>query len=239
MYAAAATGAREAAWHLQAQREIRRADVEEQQNKCTQPHVAPALVREEQHVKASNMFAANTEEEEEEEEDNNDSPMKAAYYQPQQENPDFPFLHDMCAFYAQEWLEECNYDVAKVSAMLREKQAAIDKLQLEFLNVSRKYLFEFLVDMGGSADEVAAMLREKLANPRFSQIVAATEWSDHGSDFDDRSEWSDSDGDDDDDHFHNDDKSEAFNALLAATDAQHLREYDTSAFKGEGHGSDE
>ena len=72
MYAAAATGAREAAWHLQAQREIRRADVEEQQNKCTQPHVAPALVREEQHVKASNMFAANTEEEEEEEEDNND-----------------------------------------------------------------------------------------------------------------------------------------------------------------------
>jgi hypothetical protein len=159
------------------------------------------------------MFAANTEEEEEEEEDNNDSPMKAAYYQLQQENPDFPFVHDMCAFYAQEWLEEYN-DVAKVSAMLREKQAAIDKLQLEFLNVSRKYLFEFLVDMGGSADEVAAMLREKLANPRFSQIVAATEWSDHGSDFDDRSEWSDSDGDDDDDHFHNDDKSEAFNALL-------------------------
>ena len=71
------------------------------------------------------MFAANTEEEEEEEEeDNNDSPMKAAYYQLQQENPDFPFVHDMCAFYAQEWLEEYNVSRHAARKAGRHRQVA-------------------------------------------------------------------------------------------------------------------
>lgn len=126
--------------------------------------------------------AMNEESEEDDEEITMSEDMQAAFYKLQLEFPEFPAAYNEdTAYYSQcylweclegVFLEECGGDVAKISATLRERLAAVDKLQLEFPAVYRGYLFEFLEEDGGDASKVAAMLREKMGNPRFAKIVA-------------------------------------------------------------------
>lgn len=124
-------------------------------------------------------------EEEWEDDDEFDDPcddpaMQAAFSLLRVQFPEFPDgCDDNIPYYSASWLwlclEEHDGDVEKVSAMLREKLSAVDKLKLEFPTVHRGYLFQFLEEDQGDASAVSAMLREKLGNPRFAQIVANDE----------------------------------------------------------------